>query len=57
MLKHGKKEKVAQDAQLSVSLEAQLSVSLEAQLSVSLEAQLSVSPMLLAHLDAFLFNL
>lgn len=41
MLKHGKKEKVAQDAQLSVSL----------------EAQLSVSPMLLPHLDAFLFNL
>ena len=41
MLKHGKKEKVAQDAQLSVSP----------------EAQLSVSPMLLPHLDAFLFNL
>ena len=57
MLKHGKKEKVAQDAQLSVSLEAQLSVSLEAQLSVSPEAQLSVSSMLLPHLDAFLFNL
>ena len=49
MLKHGKKEKVAQDAQLSVSLEAQL--------SVSPEAQLSVSPMLLPHLDAFFFNL